>query len=83
MYVELIGRDGQPHRIEISQLALYHDNGTPLAVAVQIDPLNVHVSHVKDPTFATDLTKLGIRKTVVVEELQSRPPLAGSRLWRP
>lgn len=82
MYIEAYDRvGGRPIRLQVNQVVVYLDNGTPVSMAAVAGPPGVvHVSHAKDPTFNRDLQVFGVPETVIFTELPDSEPLPGSKL---
>ena len=70
--VEIIEALNKPPKvIDASQVVVRMANGTPVSIAALFGGANsVLVSHCKDPNFNSDLQKVGIKETVVVERFK-------------
>jgi len=71
--VEVIEAFNKPAQVlNASQVVVRMADGTPISIAALFGgPNSVLVSHCKDPGFNLDLQKIGIKETVVVENLKS------------
>ncbi len=70
--VEIIEAFNKPPKLlNASQVVIRMPNGTPVSIAALFGgPNSVLVSHCKDPNFQADLQKVGIKETVIVENLK-------------
>jgi hypothetical protein len=77
MYIEAIERFGKPPvRLEVSQVVIYRDDGTPISLASLYGPDGaIFVETAEDPEkFNKALQTLGIDKTVIVDNLVMSEP---------
>ncbi len=80
MIVELIS-EGKPVRIPVSQLVIFNDEGTPVAVAGLFGPGAIKVAHALDDDFQQTLRAFGYgRHHVEVQEIQTAPVPGGAKL---
>jgi hypothetical protein len=78
--VELIS-EGQPIRLQVSQLIVFNDEGTPVAVAGLFGPGAIKAAHVLDADFQQTLKTFGYgRHQVEVQEIQAAPVPGGAKL---
>ena len=69
--VEIISALNSPAiRLQASQVVVRLPNGTPVSLAAVFADKAVLVSHCDDTNFQTNLQKLGIPDTVIVERLK-------------
>ena len=82
MYIEAYDHvGGRPIRMQVNQVVVYMDNGTPIALAAVAGPPGmVHVSHAKDQYFNRDLRLFGMGHTTIYSEIQDSEPLPGAKL---
>lgn len=71
-FVEIIESIGKPPlRVPASQVVVRMPNGTPVSVAALFGSnSSVLVSHCEDPDFQSNLQKIGINETVIVEKVK-------------
>ena len=80
MIIELIS-EGKPIRIQASQLVVFNDEGTPVAVAGLFGPGAIKTAHVLDADFHQTLRAFGYgRHYVEVQEIQTAPVPGGAKL---
>ena len=82
MFVEMHDKLGNPLRVEATQIVIYNDSGTPIAVAGEYGPDRAQkVAHAADADFAATLRAFGVaRHQVVASELRTTPLNGGARL---
>jgi hypothetical protein len=70
--VEIIEAIGKPPlKLPASQVVIRMPNGTPVSVAALFGTAeSILVSHCDDPNFNANLTKLGIKETVITTKLK-------------
>lgn len=87
MIIELIPSGGlggtAPLRLNVSQIVLRLDDGTPMAAAAHYGPdgaVLVESAAFNPEAFQRMLKILGINQTVLVSTIKTAPPVAGARL---
>ena len=83
MIVELIS-EGKPIRIPVSQLVVYNDEGTPVAIAGEFGMGAIKVAHAMDEDFEATLRTFGVgRHKIEVVELPAHSVPGGAKLLNP
>ena len=80
MIVELIS-EGRPIRLQVSQLVVFNEEGTPVVVAGLFGNGAIKAAHVLDDDFQQTLRTFGHgRHHVEVQEIQAAPVPGGAKL---
>lgn len=66
MQIESHERLGSPDRRTATRAVVYDDHKNPIAVFIQVSPVNIFMSFKGQPGFEAALLNLGVRDTSVV-----------------
>lgn len=72
---------GQPIVIPVTSIVVEDDAGNVLFAAQQSGPRQIDYTHTDDPDYHRMLKVLGIRKSLIIEDIQTKP--LENVIWTP